>query len=61
ELVTSNFPSQKFTYGTNSIHQAYTFDVSAGSVKSYGLHIISPYAIKDNFIDPYKLRLVKAY
>ncbi|MFW2708652.1 hypothetical protein ACN6MK_13340, partial [Staphylococcus aureus] len=25
------------------------------------LHIISPYAIKDNFIDPYKLRLVKAY
>ncbi|MCL7500289.1 hypothetical protein M8380_12265, partial [Staphylococcus aureus] len=22
---------------------------------------ISPYAIKDNFIDPYKLRLVKAY
>ncbi|MFW2629263.1 hypothetical protein ACN6L4_12145, partial [Staphylococcus aureus] len=31
------------------------------SVKSYGLHIISPYAIKDNFIDPYKLRLVKAY
>ncbi|MFW2632475.1 hypothetical protein ACN6L0_13360, partial [Staphylococcus aureus] len=24
-------------------------------------HIISPYAIKDNFIDPYKLRLVKAY
>ncbi|MEL1268687.1 hypothetical protein AABB96_12140, partial [Staphylococcus aureus] len=28
---------------------------------SYGLHIISPYAIKYNFIDPYKLRLVKAY
>ncbi|MFG6220011.1 hypothetical protein ACF7N1_13195, partial [Staphylococcus aureus] len=29
--------------------------------KSYGLHIISPYAIRDNLINPYKLRLDKTY
>ncbi|SUL33459.1 Uncharacterised protein [Staphylococcus aureus] len=55
------FEQQKFTYCTKIIYQAYKFGVSEKSVKSYGLHIISPYAIKDNFIDPYKLRLVKAY
>ncbi|MFV0115097.1 hypothetical protein ACNF33_04585 [Staphylococcus aureus] len=60
-LVTLNLNSKKFTYCTKIIYQAYKFGVSEKSVKSYGLHIISPYAIKDNFIDPYKLRLVKAY
>ncbi|HDB9028438.1 TPA: hypothetical protein O7Q48_002635 [Staphylococcus aureus] len=60
-LVTLNLNSKKFTYCTKIIYQAYKFGVSEKSVKSYGLHIISPYAIKDNFIDPYKLRLVKTY
>ncbi|MCT6543991.1 hypothetical protein N4301_14135, partial [Staphylococcus aureus] len=30
-------------------------------VKIYGINIISKYAIKYNFIVPYKLWLVKAY
>ncbi|CDR20492.1 TPA: hypothetical protein RRM88_000390 [Staphylococcus argenteus] len=60
-LVTLNLNSKNFTYCTKIIYQGYKFGVSEKSVKSHGLLIISPYAIKDNFTEPYRLKLVKTY
>lgn len=60
-LVTLNPKSERFTYCTKIIYQAYKYGVSKNSVNDQGLLIISPYALVDNFTDDYKLKLVKQY
>lgn len=58
-LVTLNLKSQKFTYCTKIIYQAYKYGVDKNAVSDHGLYIISPYALKDNFTHDYRLKLVK--
>lgn len=48
-LVTLNLKSERFTYCTKIIYQAYKYGVSKNSINEHGLLIISPYALVDNF------------
>ncbi|QJI69797.1 hypothetical protein HI031_09370 [Staphylococcus haemolyticus] len=60
-LVTLNLKSERFTYCTKIIYQAYKYGVSKNSINEHGLLIISPYALVDNFTKNYQLKLVKQY
>lgn len=60
-LVTLNLKSERFTYCTKIIYQAYKYGVSKNAINEHGLLIISPYALVDNFTDDYQLQLVKQY
>ncbi|PNZ24531.1 lipoprotein N-acylation protein LnsA [Staphylococcus petrasii] len=60
-LVTINPKSERFTYCTKIIYQAYKYGVNKNAVNDQGLLIISPYALVDNFTDDYRLKLVKTY
>lgn len=60
-LVTLNLKSERFTYCTKIIYQAYKYGVSKNSINEHGLLIISPYALVDNFTKDYQLKLVKQY
>ena len=58
-LVTLNLKSERFTYCTKIIYQAYKYGVSKDTINDHGLLIISPYALVDNFNNDYRLKLVK--
>lgn len=60
-LVTLNLKSERFTYCTKIIYQAYKYGVSKDTINDHGLLIISPYALVDNFNNDYRLKLVKTY
>ncbi|MGW9856785.1 uncharacterized protein YycO [Staphylococcus hominis] len=60
-LVTLNLKSERFTYCTKIIYQAYKYGVSKDTINDHGLLIISPYALVDNFNNDYRLHLVKKY
>ncbi|MCJ1656858.1 hypothetical protein MT340_009965 [Staphylococcus sp. NRL 16/872] len=60
-LVTLNPKSERFTYCTKIIYQAYKYGVNKNAVNDQGLLIISPYALVDNFTEAYQLKLVKTY